>query len=347
MKRGIAFSGGGLRGAYQVGVYKAFRDAHIKIDGFVGTSIGSFNSAMCASGNFKKLYNFWYNADLGAILGLSPKLVYKVNNSENDLEMLNEILNNIKSIVLNKGINTSGLRKELEKFDLEKDLKHSKKDFGLVTVRFNDFKPKYLFKENIPEGKLNDYIIASCFLPIFKFEKMIDDNYYLDGGFHDYIPANSLIEKGYDKVYVVDLRAIGIRRPYIDKKKITIIRPAKKLGKIYNFKKDDIRNYIKMGYYDTIKVLKDYDGKKFIFKKKGYLFYEHLLHNVDKEILKEMQKFFGTKNSKRLVIKAIEFVMTKEKFTYFNIYKVKDVIKRIRYINKDYGVYKFVKNMNV
>ena len=39
--------------------------------------------------------------------------------------------------------------------------------------------------------------------------------------------------------------------------------------------------------------------------------------------------------------------MMKEKFTYYNIYKVKNVIKRIRYVNKDTQVYKFVKNMNV
>ncbi len=55
-----------------------------------------------------------------------------------------------------------------------------------------------------------------------------------------------------------------------------------------------------------------------------------------------MMKFFGTKNAKRLVIKALEFVM-KKNFTYFNIYKAKDVIKRIRYVDKNYGVYKFVK----
>ena len=170
MKRGIAFSGGGLRGAYQVGAYKAFLDAHVKADGFVGTSIGSFNAAMCASGRFKELYDFWYNLDAGAILGFSEKLVSKTNNEDYDLEMLNEILNNIKSIVLNKGISTINLRKLLEKLNIGKDLYYSNKDFGLVTVRFNDFKPKYLFKEEIPKDKLNDYLIASCFLPIFKFE---------------------------------------------------------------------------------------------------------------------------------------------------------------------------------
>lgn len=347
MKRGIAFSGGGLRGAYQVGAYKAFLDAHVKADGFVGTSIGSFNAAMCASGRFKELYDFWYNLDAGAILGFSEKLVSKTNNEDYDLEMLNEILNNIKSIVLNKGISTINLRKLLEKLNIGKDLYYSNKDFGLVTVRFNDFKPKYLFKEEIPKDKLNDYLIASCFLPIFKFEKMIDDSYYLDGGFHDYIPANSLLEKGYDKVYVIDLQAIGLRRPYNDRKKIVVIKPSRKLGSILDFKKNDIRNNIKMGYYDTLRVLKEFDGKKYIFKKRGLWYYEYLLKSVNTKDKEEMMKFFGTKNTKRLVIKALEFVMKKENFTYFNIYKAKDIIKRIRYVDKNYGVYKFVKNMNV
>ena len=220
MKVGIAFSGGGLRGAYQVGCYKAFLDCGINVNGFVGTSIGSFNAAMCASNRFYELYNFWYNESTGSILGFSDKLINKANSNEYDMKLLMEILENVKNIVVNKGISTINIRKKLEEFNISKYLYKSKKDFGLVTVRANDFKPRYMFKEDIPANKLNDYIIASCFLPIFKFEKLIDDNYYLDGGFHDYIPANSLLEKGYDKVYVIDLEAIGIRRPYKYKEKI-------------------------------------------------------------------------------------------------------------------------------
>lgn len=65
-----------------------------------------------------------------AILCFSEKLVSKTNNEDYDLEMLNEILNNIKSIVLNKGISTINLRKLLEKLNIGKDLYYSNKDFG-------------------------------------------------------------------------------------------------------------------------------------------------------------------------------------------------------------------------
>lgn len=345
MKIGIAFSGGGLRGAYQVGCYKAFLDCHIKINGFVGTSIGSFNAAMCASNRFEELFAFWYNDDTGSILGFSKDFITKTNNNEYDLKYLTELLDNIKDIVQNKGISTKNIRKKLEGFEINKYLYKSKKDFGLVTVRFNDFKPRYMFKNDIPKDKLNDYIIASCFLPIFKFEKLIDNNYYLDGGFHDYIPANALLKKGYDKVYVIDLEAIGIRRPYIDKRKIQIIRPSRKLGSILDFKKEDIRNNMKLGYFDTMRILKDFDGKKYLFKKRGLWYYELLLKHVSKKDRELMEKFFATKNAKRLIIKSIEFIMKKEKFEYYHVYKVTEVIKRIKYIDKNYGVYKFVKQL--
>ena len=54
-------------------------------------------------------------------------------------------------------------------------------------------------------------------------EKIIDNNYYLDGGFYDNVPANALLNRGYTKVYAVDLKAIGIKRPYLDKKRVVEI----------------------------------------------------------------------------------------------------------------------------
>lgn len=342
MKVGIAFSGGGLRGAYQVGAYKAFRDLNIKVDGFVGTSIGAFNACMCASGKFLELYDFWSNMDAGEILGFSKELVDSANHDKIDVI---EILKNIKNIISNRGISTIGLKEKLKEFHLEKYLYESKKDFGLVTVRFNDFKPRYLLKKDIDKKHLNEYILASCYLPVFKLEKMIDNNYYLDGGFHDYIPANMLINMGYDKIYVIDLEAIGLRRPYKDRKKIVVIKPRKKLYNILDFKKKDIDEMIKMGYYDTLRVLKDFDGKKYIFKKRRKWYYKYLLKFVDKDIVYSMSKLFGTKDEKRLVIKVVEYVMKKEGFTYYNVYRIKDVIKRIRFTRSDSDVYKFVKSL--
>ena len=43
---GLVLEGGGARGAYHIGVYKAILEEGIEIGGITGTSIGALNGAM-------------------------------------------------------------------------------------------------------------------------------------------------------------------------------------------------------------------------------------------------------------------------------------------------------------
>ncbi|MBQ7895822.1 MAG: patatin-like phospholipase family protein, partial [Oscillospiraceae bacterium] len=42
----LALEGGGAKGAYQIGVWQALREAGIKIKAVAGTSVGALNGAM-------------------------------------------------------------------------------------------------------------------------------------------------------------------------------------------------------------------------------------------------------------------------------------------------------------
>ena len=44
--RAIVLSGGGSKGAYEIGVWKALRKLHIKYDIVTGTSVGALNAAL-------------------------------------------------------------------------------------------------------------------------------------------------------------------------------------------------------------------------------------------------------------------------------------------------------------
>ena len=46
MKRAVVLSGGGSKGSYEIGVWKALRRLHIKYDIVTGTSIGALNGAL-------------------------------------------------------------------------------------------------------------------------------------------------------------------------------------------------------------------------------------------------------------------------------------------------------------
>lgn len=338
---GIAFAGGSVRGAYEIGAYYAFKKCHIKIDGFVGTSIGSFNAAMLAAGRDRQLLKFWQNVDVAEMLKLDEKLVTALNDKN-----IKDTVLGIKQIVTNKGVSTIGLKEILEKLDIEKDIRKSKKDFGLVTVKLKPLKALRLFKEDIPEGKMNEFILGSCYHPIFKLEKIIDDAYYIDGGFYDAMPVNMLLEKNYDKIYAIDLRAIGIMHKIKDKSRTVVIKPSHPLGSQFTIDKKKINDNIKLGYYDTLKVLKNLDGHKYIFKKLPDSYYVNLIKKVTPKQLEEMMKFFKKKNAKALVIAVVEYFMAKNDYEYRKVYNIKHVIRKLKKNRqKPYSVFRFMQNL--
>lgn len=339
---GLVLGGGGVRGSYQIGVFYALKKSHIKIDGFTGSSIGAFNAAMLASKREEELLYFWRNTEIGKVFGFSDELIKLANSDKFNFKILKAGYNDLIKVIKNKGITTDNLLNILNELNIEESLFKSNKEFGLVTVRAHDFKPIYVFKKDLKNGKLNEYLMASCYLPIFKSKKIIDDNYYLDGGFYDYAPANALLDKGYNKVYVVDLDALGYRRKYKDKDKIILIKPSKNLGSIININQKKVSENILLGYYDTLKIVNNLDGNKFIFKIKSNSYYKFLIRKVSKKKLKEMHKMFRTTNEKKLVLKALEYVMNKEKFSYYEVYNPYKLIKRIKKMKKDYGVYSFI-----
>ncbi|MBP3941474.1 MAG: patatin-like phospholipase family protein, partial [Christensenellaceae bacterium] len=49
-KKAVVLSGGGARGAYQAGAWKALRELDYQFDIVTGTSVGALNAAMMASG---------------------------------------------------------------------------------------------------------------------------------------------------------------------------------------------------------------------------------------------------------------------------------------------------------
>lgn len=58
-KIGLVLAGGGAKGAYQIGVWKAFQTAGVSFDAIAGTSIGAFNAALIAGRNYNNATKSW------------------------------------------------------------------------------------------------------------------------------------------------------------------------------------------------------------------------------------------------------------------------------------------------
>ena len=60
---GLVLEGGGARGAYHIGAYKAIKELDIEIGGIAGTSIGAINGAMMVQGDYDLLEKVWLSVD--------------------------------------------------------------------------------------------------------------------------------------------------------------------------------------------------------------------------------------------------------------------------------------------
>ncbi len=343
---GLALEGGGTKGSYQIGAYYAMKDFGLQFDGFCGTSIGAFNSAILSCGKEKELLDFWLHINVAEILHFDEEYVHKINHRELDFRFVKMTLKGSFRLLKNHGIETEGLERCLKGLITEEEVRNSKKDFGLCTVKLNGLKPVYLFKEEMKKNTLYDCILASCFLPIFRLKKTVNNEYYVDGGFYDNSPVNMMIDKGYTKIYVVHVNTgLSINITQKPKKEVELIyiKPSRSLGSILELNNDRVHENIYMGYYDTMRILRHLDGYVYTFKKTKDWYFEMITRNVNEKQFRRVQNFFHTKTRKETVIKAVEYVMEKEHINYYNIYRIPKVIRNLkRYYKKSHFIYDFI-----
>ena len=268
MKKGLVLEGGGTKGAYQIGAYKALRDLGIKFTGIAGTSIGALNGALIIQDDDKVMEDIWINYDYKSFMNIDEDTYERYKNIEMKAKNFHDVVDLINKARKNNGIDISPLRKLLqEKIDEDK-IRQSNIDFGITTAYWDGkIFPKLLYTEDIPKGRLADYLIASASLPIFQLDKL-DDKLYLDRMFSDNIPINMLAQKGYNDIVVIRLVNDSIGKKIINKYKdlnLKLIVPSQDLGGSLNKDKEHIETNVKLGYLDTMKAYKRYDGVKYFF----------------------------------------------------------------------------------
>ncbi|MBQ1730063.1 MAG: patatin-like phospholipase family protein [Oscillospiraceae bacterium] len=112
-KTALVLSGGASRGAYEMGVWQALRELGITIDMVCGTSIGAMNAYIVALGSYEKARDMW-------------------------LDMKTEEVFDFDRVLQEGAGSFTGIRDILAKDFPEEEVRASKTDFGLCTVRLNE-----------------------------------------------------------------------------------------------------------------------------------------------------------------------------------------------------------------
>lgn len=344
---GLALEGGGAKGSYQAGAYMALKKCHINIDAVVGTSIGSLNGALIAAHDEDKMLSLWRDATMNELLGIDDEKAVKILKGELTLGTIKWTFNELYKFFKNKGLDISNYRALVRNNVDEEKIRKSNIKYGLTTVKVETLTPLEMSIDDIPDGKLHDYIVASSYLPVFKKEKLVDDSYYLDGGFYNLSPVDMLENMGCDKIYVINIKGIGHRKKIKPKAEIVEIKPYGNLGSIIVFDKKVTANNINYGYYDTMRVLGHLDGFHYYFKKKSNWFYKRINRNVDSKLYGAVRAILNSNDIKETVLKALDYCLQDGEYDDTIVYKVIKSIKKIKKTETDNIVYKYIKSLTI
>ena len=256
--KALVLSGGGSKGAYQIGAWKALKKLHIKFDIVTGTSVGALNGALVTQKSYRKAIRLWKKLNLKVLFGENAI------ESKKDIDVIKMYGNNF---IKHGGMEVKELENLIEKEINYKKFIKSKINYGLITFNLTTKKPIAITKKELPEDLIGDYLMASasCY-PAFK-QKEIKGEKYIDGGIYDNLPINLALDLGATEIIAIDLSAPGFNKKPKQKVPTIKIKPNNKLTNFLNFYEEGAKRNIKLGYNDTMKKFGKLEGHKYTFKK--------------------------------------------------------------------------------
>ncbi|MBZ4664530.1 MAG: patatin-like phospholipase family protein [Caloramator sp.] len=310
MAYGLVLGGGGAKGGYEIGVWKALRELNIPICAVCGTSVGALNGALIVQDEFEKAFEIWTSITMDTVI----KLEGEIATSQDGENKISNKIRNIKAAIKSGGLDVTPLKMLIDEVVDEDKIRNSDIDFGLVTFSLSDLKPVEVFKDEIPYGKLKDYLLASACFPAFKPYE-IDNKKFIDGGVYNNIPVSMMRKKGIKDIIVVDVSGIGItqRTKYKDCN-IIKIKNSEDLGRTLNFDSEKSKSNIEIGYLDTLKAFKKVVGYKYYIKNNNEGIGSSYIGKLDTEDFKNLYRFLGlewgraNKNNKIIIDKILRVI---------------------------------------
>lgn len=261
---GLVLAGGGAKGAYQIGAWKALSEMGVTFDAIAGTSIGSINGALIAAGDYEKARQLWLNISIDKGLRINEELPDPENLfSKKNWGTL------FKEVIKNGGLDASPAADFISQYVDEKKVRESGIPLFAVTVQMTQgVTPREICIDEIPEGELTDYLMASSNIPLAvgigpEGEK------FLDGGVYDNIPLMTLKKRGFNKIIILDisnLKGVGHSMNTANCE-IVHIRPydTEMLGGFMDLDAEAVEKRIKLGYLDAKKSFSHLLGNIYYF----------------------------------------------------------------------------------
>ena len=328
---GLVLDGGGARGAYQIGAWKALKEAGVRINAVAGTSVGALNGALICMDDPEKAEQIWKNISFSQVMDVDDTWMEQLFDGEH---RFSEILAEARRILTERGVDITPLKNLIQKNIDEGKIRMSGKEFCILTFSLTDFKELDLSISDIPEGKLKDYLLASAYLIGFRNEKL-DGRRYIDGGVVNNVPLGSLVKRGYTDIIEIRIYGPG-REPRVkmpEDAEVYRIGPRVKLGSIIEFDRKRSAKILKIGYYDAKRMLYGLEGIiYYIDQEHEEAWFERRMRGVsdmEKAELAFVLKLPLRSTDKELYMAMLEACAKQLRISKYRIYTVDELFRLI------------------
>lgn len=265
---GIVLEGGGAKGSYQVGAWKALREAGVQIKGIAGASVGSLNGALMCMDDLERAEYIWENISYSKVMDIDDDLMDQLQHGRlRDLN-LKAVADNALRVLKEGGFDIAPLKKLIAETVDEDRIRQSGRELYITTFSVDERKGMVVDVKSLPEGDIPDALLASAYFLAFKNEKL-GGKRYMDGGGFNNVPANVLIDKGYQDIIIIRIYGLGFDTEKVIQipKGVTVshIAPKQDLGGILEFDKKKAKRNMLLGYYDAKRFLYGLAGRVYYF----------------------------------------------------------------------------------
>jgi NTE family protein len=264
-KMGLVFAGGGGKGAYQIGAWKALKafDIDKNISAISGTSIGALNAMLFLQGKYNEAEDIWINISQEKMLPIDEKLILRnilyIKKSKSNLKNILDMEEKLKEYGT---VSRDGLNELIDKYLDYETISLIDKECYICCAEVPDIRAEYFNIEKFDSSSLKTLLYATSAIPLVFDRECIDGRYYMDGGLIDNVPVKPLYDAGCDIIIVIYFN----KRKRIDKSlypnsKIIEMLPSRDLGGwlrgTLNFSKHDSIDRILEGYKDGVTIFSE------------------------------------------------------------------------------------------
>ena len=246
--RALVLAGGGAKGSYQVGVWRALQELEWTPAIITGASVGTLNGCMFASGKADEVEQLWRTMESHDVLDVP---------ATRDADELRAFF---LDVIRSGGLDVQPLAEQIDAMIDEEAVRRSPIRFGLVMTEMATMRSVQCQIEDIPAGQLKEYLLASsaCFPALRPRE--IDGVKYIDGGWRDNMPLRLAAAMGATELLGVDIDGIGIIPPNNTGLPTRIVRSHWNLGPTLDFDPARAARNIALGYLDTMRLFGRFGG---------------------------------------------------------------------------------------